>query len=64
MIDWARLRESAGLSQRDAEQKIGVSRRMIAYIEKGKSSPSINMAQKLLDGYGYILKVEKKEGGQ
>ena len=64
MVDWAALRQAAGLSMRDAAAQVGVDKNTICNIENGKTCPSINMAQKLLDGYGYTLKVEKKEGEQ
>lgn len=49
------MRESAGLSQRQAAEYIGVAQQNISYMENGKVDVRVTTAQKIANGYGYHL---------
>lgn len=49
------LRDSHGLSQRELAKKAGVSNAIISMIEQNRSSPSVGMLKKLLDGFPMSL---------
>jgi len=44
------LREAQGLSQRELAKKAGVSNAIISMIEQNRTSPSVGLLKKLLDG--------------
>ena len=52
-----KAREGHGLTQRDMEKLSGVAQPVIARMEKGKTSPSIDTVLKLLVPLGMTLKV-------
>src|ERR1700761_4650177 len=45
------LRESHDLSQRELAKRAGVSNAIISMIEQNRSSPSVGLLKKLLDGF-------------
>lgn len=49
------LRESHSLSQRELAKRAGVSNAIISMIEQNRSSPSVGMLKKLLDGFPMSL---------
>lgn len=49
------LRDSHGLSQRELAKRAGVSNAIISMIEQNRSSPSVGMLKKLLDGFPMSL---------
>ncbi|WP_374384449.1 cupin domain-containing protein [Dongia sp.] len=49
------LRESHNLSQRELAKRAGVSNAIISMIEQNRSSPSVGMLKKLLDGFPMSL---------
>lgn len=51
----ATLRESAGLSLQALADKAGVSRSMISLVERGESSPTAAVLEKLATGLGLTL---------
>lgn len=52
-----KAREGHGLTQRDMEQLSGVAQPVIARMEKGKTSPSIDTVLKFLVPLGMTLKI-------
>lgn len=46
------LRVNAGLSQREAASKIGVSVKTLCFWEKGKAFPKQPMIEKICNAYG------------
>ena len=52
-----KAREGHGLTQRDMEKLSGVAQPVIARMEKGKTSPSIDTVLKFLVPLGMTLKV-------
>lgn len=52
-----KAREGQGLTQRDMEKLSGVAQPVIARMEKGKTSPSIDTVLKFLVPLGMTLKV-------
>lgn len=52
-----KAREGQGLTQRDMEQLSGVAQPVIARMEKGKTSPSIDTVLKFLVPLGMTLKI-------
>ena len=54
------LRKEAGLSQRKAAIKAGLSPNYVRTIETRKISPTIRNLDKVLNVYGYELEVVKK----
>lgn len=52
-----KAREGQGLTQRDMEKLSGVAQPVIARMEKGKTSPSIDTVLKFLVPLGLTLKV-------
>ena len=53
-----KAREGKGLTQRDMEKLSGVAQPVIARMEKGKTSPSIDTVLKFLVPLGMTLKIE------
>lgn len=49
------LREAHGLSQRELAKRAGVSNAIISMIEQNRSSPSVGLLKKLLDGFQISL---------
>ena len=49
------LREAHALSQRELAKRAGVSNAIISMIEQNRSSPSVGMLKKLLDGFPISL---------
>ncbi len=49
------LREAHGLSQRELAKRAGVSNAIISMIEQNRTSPSVGMLKKLLDGFPISL---------
>ena len=49
------LREAHNLSQRELAKRAGVSNAIISMIEQNRSSPSVGMLKKLLDGFPLSL---------
>jgi transcriptional regulator with XRE-family HTH domain len=49
------LREAHNLSQRELAKRAGVSNAIISMIEQNRSSPSVGMLKKLLDGFPMSL---------
>ena len=49
------LREGAGLSQRELAKRAGVSNAIISLIEQNRSSPSVGLLKKVLDGLPLAL---------
>ena len=49
------LRESHGLSQRELAKRAGVSNAIVSMIEQNRTSPSVGMLKKLLDGFPLSL---------
>jgi len=49
------LRESHDLSQRELAKRAGVSNAIISMIEQNRSSPSVGLLKKLLDGFPISL---------
>jgi transcriptional regulator with XRE-family HTH domain len=49
------LRESHDLSQRELAKRAGVSNAIISMIEQNRSSPSVGLLKKLLDGFPLSL---------
>jgi DNA-binding XRE family transcriptional regulator len=52
-----KAREGQGLTQRDMEKLSGVAQPVIARMEKGKTSPSIDTVLKFLVPLGMTLKI-------
>ena len=50
-----RLREAHNLSQRELAKRAGVCNAIISMIEQNRSSPSVGMLKKLLDGFPLSL---------
>ncbi len=55
-----KIRKDEGLSQRDLCDLIDFKQPMLARIEKGKQSPSLNTLIKLLNSIGYKIDFVKK----
>ena len=55
-----KLRNKNNLSQRDLALKTGIKQPIIANLERGKHSPTLNTLIKIIDTYGYKI-VFKKE---
>ena len=49
------LRQQAGLSQRELAKRAGVSNAIISLIEQNRSSPSVGLLKKVLDGLPMAL---------
>jgi transcriptional regulator with XRE-family HTH domain len=49
------LRQAAGLSQRELAKRAGVSNAIISLIEQNRSSPSVGLLKKVLDGLPLAL---------
>jgi len=49
------LRQQAGLSQRELAKRAGVSNAIISLIEQNRSSPSVGLLKKVLDGLPLAL---------
>ena len=54
------LRKEAGLTQRKAAIKAGLSQNYVRTIENRKISPTVRNLDKVLNVYGYELEVVKK----
>jgi HTH-type transcriptional repressor of puuD len=54
------LRQEAGLTQRRAAIKAGLSQNYVRTIESCKISPTVRNLDKVLNVYGYELEVVKK----
>ena len=50
-----RLREAQGLSQRDLARSAGVSAPMLSQVERGATSPTLQVATKIASGLGLTL---------
>src|ERR1051326_5564922 len=50
-----KLREAHDLSQRELAKRAGVSNAIISMIEQNRSSPSVGLLKKLLDGFPISL---------
>lgn len=59
ICDFIKLRNELGLSQQKMAESAGVVREMIAVIENQKKHPQINTLIKILEPFGYTLKIEK-----
>ena len=59
ICDFIKLRTELGLSQQKMAEMSGVVREMIAVIENQKKHPQINTLIKILEPFGYTLKIEK-----
>jgi DNA-binding XRE family transcriptional regulator len=59
ICDFIKLRNELGLSQKKMAEECGVVREMIAVIENRKKHPQINTLIKILEPFGYTLKIEK-----
>ena len=57
---FADLRKEAGLTQRKAAIKAGLSPNYVGAIETRKISPTVRNLDKVLNVYGYELEVVKK----
>lgn len=62
ICDFIKLRNELGLSQQKMADESGVIREMIAVIENRKKHPQINTLIKILEPFGYTLKIVKIEG--
>jgi len=62
ICDFIKLRNELGLSQQKMAEECGVVREMIAVIENRKKHPQINTLIKILEPFGYTLKIGKIEG--
>ncbi|MCO5316188.1 MAG: helix-turn-helix domain-containing protein [Solirubrobacterales bacterium] len=49
------LREDAGLSLRDLAERSGVSATTLSQVERGNSSPTLNVAERIASGLGLTL---------
>ena len=49
------LREDQGLSLRDLAQRSSVSAPMLSQVERGSTSPTLAVAEKIADGLGLTL---------
>ena len=54
-----KLRNINDLSQRTLAAKTGINQPIIANLERGKHSPTLNTLFKILDVYGYNLELKK-----
>ena len=54
-VNLRRLRETAGMSQSDLADKVGVTRGMIAQYELGAKSPTVATACRIADVFGCTL---------
>lgn len=61
ILEFASLRHSLGLTQKEMALKSGVLRDKIAKIEAGLFSPNISSLFKILGPLGYTIKIEKIE---
>ena len=61
ICDFIKLRNELGLSQQKMAEESGVVREMIAVIENRKKHPQINTLIKILEPFGYTLKIGKIE---
>ena len=59
ICDFIKLRSELGLTQKQMALECGVVREMIAVIENQKKHPQINTLIKILEPFGYTLKIEK-----
>lgn len=59
ICDFIKLRNELGLSQQKMAEESGVVREMIAVIENRKKHPQINTLIKILEPFGYTLKIGK-----
>lgn len=59
ICDFIKLRNELGLSQQKMAEESGVVREMIAVIENRKKHPQINTLIKILEPFGYTLKIDK-----
>ena len=59
ICDFIKLRNELGLSQQKMAENEGIVREMIAVIENQKKHPQINTLIKILEPFGYTLKIEK-----
>lgn len=64
ICDFIKLRNELGLSQQKMADESGVIREMIAVIENRKKHPQINTLIKILEPFGYTLKIVKIEGDE
>lgn len=55
------IRKSKNMSQRDLCSLINMSQPMLAKIEKGKNSPTLETILKILSPLGYTLTIEKND---
>lgn len=55
-----KLRNKNNLSQRDLASKTGIKQPIIANLERGKHSPTLNTLIKIIDTYGYKIVLEKE----
>ena len=56
-----KIREEKNLSQAELAKKANVSQSMIAYIERGTKSPTINLASIIAEALGVKLEIQIKE---
>ena len=61
ICDFIKLRNELGLTQQKMADESGVVREMIAVIENRKKHPQINTLIKILEPFGYTLKIAKVE---
>lgn len=59
ICDFIKLRSELGLSQKKMADAAGVVREMITVIENRKKHPQINTLIKILEPFGYTLKIGK-----
>ena len=59
ICDFIKLRSELGLTQKQMALECGVVREMIAVIENRTKHPQINTLIKILQPFGYTLKIEK-----
>ena len=53
MVDLAKKREEAGLTQEELGRKLGISRQAVSSIESGKNTPRVTTAKKLGEILGF-----------
>lgn len=61
ICDFIKLRNELGLSQKKMAEVSGVVREMITVIENQKKHPQINTLIKILEPFGYTIKIAKIE---
>lgn len=59
ICEFIKLRHELNLSQREMAKKTGVIREVIATLETNKKHPQTNTLIKLLEPFGYTIKIEK-----